>query len=140
MLTSPHSTRAAGNLRQLVEMEIDYGIKYDRHSMFADDQLKPMLKPTANYFRDPQHTLFSTGVAESEVAGVVLEMNRHGKTIDDLRRYSADYTFPQRSHKVDPRWFDQNKFSTFGTKHFAGDMIAVIYWLVHSCRMKMHRA
>ena len=127
MLKSLHSTRAAGNLRQLVEMEIDYGIKYDRHSMFVDDQLKPMLKPIANYFRDPQHTLFSTGVGESEVAGVVLEMNRHGKTIDDLRRYSVDYLFPKRVTKVDPRWFQKKMFSTFGTKHFAGDMIAVIY-------------
>ena len=83
-------TRAAGNIRKLVELEIDYGIKYDRHSLFLDDRVKPILSPMDNYFRDPQHTLFSSGVAESEVAGVVAEMKRHGKALDDLAWYSED--------------------------------------------------
>ena len=129
MLKSLDDKRAAGSLRQLAEAEIDYGIKYDCHSMFLDTRLKPMLSPMDNYFRDPQHTLFSGGVGESEVAGVVEEMKRHGKTIDDLARYSEDYTFPKTQGKVDPRWFKANMFSAFGTKHFASDMISVIFLL-----------
>ena len=31
--------------------------------------------------------------------------------------------------KVDPRWFEANMFSAFGTKHFAGDLISVIFLL-----------
>ena len=110
MLKSLDKKRADGNVKELVEAEIDYGIKYDRHSMFLDDRLKPMLSPMANYIRDPQHTLYSSGVGESEVAGVVAEMKRHGKTLDDLARYSEDYTFPKNQGKVDPRWFEAKMF------------------------------
>ena len=56
MLTSLQKQRETGNLGELLLMEKDYGIKYDRHSMFADDRLKPMLRPMDNYIRDPQHT------------------------------------------------------------------------------------
>ena len=126
MLASLQNLRDTGNLRRLLEMEIDYGIKYDRHSMFVDPRLKPMLKPMDNYIRDPQHTLFSSGVAESEVAGIVVELKRHGKTIDDFERYSNEYTLPKRNGTVDHRWFKSNMFSQYGTKQFAGDMITIV--------------
>ena len=96
MLKKLQNMRDSGNLRQLLEAEIDYGIKYDRHSMFVDPHLKPMLSPMDNYIRDPQHTLFSTGVAESEVAGVLLELARHGKSIDDFKQYSIGFVMPKR--------------------------------------------
>ena len=107
-------------------MEIDYGLKLDRHCMFLDDRLKPMISPMNNYFRDPQHTLFSSGVAESELAAIVVEMSRHGKSIDDLHRYSSAYTLPKRLGVVQDGWFSDNMFSKTGTKHFAGDMITMI--------------
>ena len=48
MITSLHNARAVGNLENLLKMEIDYGLKYDRHSMFIDNQLKPMLSTMKN--------------------------------------------------------------------------------------------
>ena len=49
MLKHLGDTRAAGNLGQLLQMEIDYGVKYDRHSMFLDERLKPMVSPCLLY-------------------------------------------------------------------------------------------
>ena len=126
MIKSLHNQRAAGNLDNLLKMEVDYGVKYDRHSMFIDDQLKPMLSPMKNYIRDPQHTIFSSGVAESELAAIVVELKRHGKTIDDFHRYSSEYILPTRNGTVEDRWFGSNMFSLTGTKHFAGDMITMV--------------
>ena len=126
MLNRLQTTRTTGTLRELFKEEIDFGIKYSRHSMFLDDQLKPMLSPMNNYFRDPQHTLFSSGVAESEVAGVVVRLRRHRKTIDDFKNYATDFTLPKKGGQVDPRWFRQNMFSDIGTKHFAGDLITIV--------------
>ena len=128
MLTSLHGL-SAGSRKRLDEAEVDYGIHYDPHSMFVDPMLKPILNPMDNYIRDPQHTLFSTGVAESEVAAVVIELKKHGWSLEDFKRYSMEYIVPKRSNKVNPNWFKETMFSHFGTKHFAGDMISVVLLL-----------
>ena len=96
MLNRLQTTRNTCTVRELFKTEIDFGIKCSRHSMFLDDQLKPMLSPMNNYIRDPQHTLFSSGVAESEVAGVVVRLRRHRKTIDDFQNYATDFTLPKK--------------------------------------------
>ena len=71
VLAKLQTMRDNRQLKRIVNTEIIYGVKCDRISMFVDPRLKPMLSPMGNYIRDPQRTLFSTGVAESEVAGVV---------------------------------------------------------------------
>ena len=88
-----------------------------------------MLKPMDVYIRDPQHTLFSGGVCESEIAGVMVELKRHGKSLDDFKRYSLDYTFPKANEKVDEKWFKSSMFSEFGTKHFASTTISMVFLL-----------
>ena len=126
MLAKLQTMRDNRQLGRIVETEITYGVKYDRHSMFVDPRLKPMLSPMGNYIRDPQHTLFSTGVAESEVAGVVQELKRHNNSIDYFKRYSVGFVMPKRSNPVDERWFRPNMFSQYGTKHFAGAMVTMV--------------
>ena len=126
MLAKLQDMRNNNQLGELLKTEVDYGVKYDPHSMFVDPRLKPMLSPMRNYIRDPQHTLFSGGVAESEVAGVVLELKRHGISIDDFERYSVGFVMPKRASPVDNNWFKTSMYSQFGTKHFAGDMITIV--------------
>ena len=60
MLKSLDNKMAAGNMRELAEAEVDYGIKYDRHSMFLDGRLKTMLSPMDNYFHRTEHRLQAT--------------------------------------------------------------------------------
>ena len=57
----------------------------------------------------------------------MIELRRHGYSLEDFKRYSMNYRVPKRASKIDPSWFNPNMFSEVGAKHFAGDTITVVF-------------
>ncbi len=64
------------------------------------------------------------------MTGIVVELQQLGKSIVDFKRYSFECMLSQLAAKVDVMWFRRNVLSEYGTKHVAGDLIAIVVLMV----------
>ena len=114
-------------------LEKRLGLKYDPEGLPWDLSLRHIHRLPDSMYLDWMHNfLASGGCAQYQVNEIVLEMNKHGVTLEKLDAFSKFVVFRKTHTKLSKTWFqDRIQPSTSANRHphakgFAGEMLMVI--------------
>ena len=113
-----------------------FGVNHNPHGMLSCLELRSIVKPIDHYCRDWQHTLLSSGVAGSHVAGLLTAvkksraLKRAGITLDTMRQYASHFILPRTRPKLNENWFHNQFLENDHVKVFASDVLTIIPILV----------
>ena len=107
-------------------MEQATGINYDPEGLlFIDNRMRRIVRPVEMCFRDPMHSLVSNGVAGTESARLIAELEAHGVTIDHLRRYVDAFTLPKAHGKAPAVVMQKDRVVEDHLRCLAGELLAL---------------
>ena len=121
-----------GKITAFKNLQKDTGINYNPHGLLGCPELRSIISPVDQYFRDFQHTYASNGVASAQLAGVLQAvqdeptLQAHGITLDMIKEYASQYNLPRCHGRVNKHWFEDTYIASDHVRHFASDVVAMI--------------
>jgi hypothetical protein len=107
-------------------LEQELGILLNKNSVLFDQQLRHWFKPVSMNLRDPMHLLVSGGVAGTEMAMIMHELNAVGIQNSIVTKYCSRYTLPRDRGKPCPKWFDKDHVGDHQMRTFASEQLSMI--------------
>ena len=109
------------------KMEQATGIHYDPEALlFMDNRMRQVFRPVEMCIRDPMHSLVSNGVAGTESARLIAELQEHGIEIEHLRHYVGAFTLPKAHGKAPTGILDANHVGDDKLRCFAGELLSLV--------------
>ena len=121
-----------GFSKQFEEREKLFGINYEQSGVLFDKELRSVVEPADGYFRDWQHTLCSSGVAGTEVAGCLSYITKsktleaRGITLETIEEYCGKFKLASSLGRINDNWFKSKFLAKDHVKHFASDVLAMV--------------
>jgi hypothetical protein len=112
---------------KFARMQQATGINYNPNGLlFIDNRLRRLVRPVEMCFRDPMHSLVSGGVAGTESARLIANLQEHGVTFEHLRRYVSAFTLPKAQGKVPAAVMAADKVGNDNLRCFAGELLTLV--------------
>ena len=127
-----HEDKPRMNRDQFAKLEQVFGLNYSPSSILFSTNMRSIVRPCTNYIRDWQHTLASSGVAGSQIAGCLAvlkkdaELRRRGIGLEAVQQYCATCNMPRESGEINENWFHSRYLDKDHVKHFASDVPCMI--------------
>ena len=112
---------------RFARMQQATGINYNPDGLlFIDNRLRRLVRPVEMCLRDPMHSLVSGGVAGTESARLIANLQEHGVTIDHLRRYVSEFKLPKAHGKAPAAVMAADRVGYDQMRCFAGELLALV--------------
>lgn len=115
-----------GTRASLTALEKAVGMNLEPHGLLFDPSMRGIVKPVTHYVRDWMHTIVGHGVACTELALLIQELNRIGVTHAALQRFAAEFTMPKHKGTFSPDLFSAARVADDTMRVFASEMLMMI--------------
>ena len=110
----------------LKEREQLYGLKYIENGLLYCRELRHMLRPIDNIFRDWMHMIVNGGVGNTQCAHILHALEENDIPIAVPRTYLTECILPRKYGKVNAAWLGQSRVKEESLSSFASIMLSVV--------------
>ena len=112
--------------------ETDRGLNYNPIGLIGQPELRAIIAPESQYFRDWQHTYCSNGVASIQLGCALNKLKtdavlkRQGIGLSKITEYCSHYSLPRTRGKVSTNWWDAHYLGEGYVRQFAADVLEMV--------------
>ena len=115
-----------GTKGSLEALEQSFGMNFDKHALIFDPYVRTIVHPVRHYLRDWMHVIVGKGIAGTETALLIHELNAIGVTNDMIVNYAASFCFPKALGKFNSLLFSPKYVLKDAMRVFASDMLGIL--------------
>ena len=107
-------------------METSRGVKYNRHGLLFNTDLRKIHLPIDHYLRDWMHIMVSGGTANAQTHALAKALKKENVPNSIIQKYSTEYTLPAKYGAASKEWTAKARFKGKDFNSFASPMLTLV--------------